>query len=71
EVLPAELSSDIINSGITLTGGGSQLPGLDEMIEKETGLNVRIADNPLFSVANGIKKVLHNLKYYDRIIINS
>ncbi|MCP3900113.1 MAG: rod shape-determining protein, partial [Desulfobacteraceae bacterium] len=46
EVLPAELSSDIINSGITLTGGGSQLPGLDEMIEKETGLNVRIADNP-------------------------
>ncbi len=71
EVLPAELSSDIISCGITLTGGGSQLPGLDAMIEKETGLNVHIADNPLFSVAKGIKKVLHNLKYYNRIIINS
>lgn len=71
EVLPAELSSDIINCGITLTGGGSQLPGLDKMIEKETGLNVHIAENPLFSVANGITKVLHNLKYYNRIIMNS
>ncbi|MCK5542289.1 MAG: rod shape-determining protein [Desulfobacterales bacterium] len=71
EVLPAELSSDIINCGIILTGGGSQLPGLDTIIKKETGLNVHIADNPLFSVANGIKKVLHNLKYYKRIIINS
>ncbi len=71
EVLPAELSSDIISSGITLTGGGSQLPGLNTMIEKQTGLNVHIAQNPLFSVANGIKKVLHDLNYYDRIIINS
>ena len=71
EVLPVELSSDIIECGITLTGGGSQLPGLDSIIEKETGLNVHIADNPLFSVANGIKKVLHNLKYYNKIIINS
>ncbi|MCK5100989.1 MAG: rod shape-determining protein [Desulfobacteraceae bacterium] len=71
EVLPAELSSDIINCGITLTGGGSQLPGLDTMIAKETGLKVKIADNPLFSVANGIKKVLHNLKYYNKIIMHS
>ncbi len=69
EVLPAELSSDIIECGITLTGGGSQLPGLDSIIEKETGLNVYIADNPLFSVANGIKKVLHDLKYYNKIFI--
>jgi len=71
EVLPAELSSDIINSGITLTGGGSQLPGLDKMIEKETGLNVHIAENPLFSVANGIKKALHDLKYYEKIMLHS
>ena len=71
EVLPAELSSDIIDCGITLTGGGSQLPGLNSIIEKETGLKVHIAENPLFSVANGIRKVLHNLKYYDKIIISS
>ncbi|MCK5349918.1 MAG: rod shape-determining protein, partial [Desulfobacula sp.] len=66
-----ELSSDIINCGITLTGGGSQLPGLDTIIAKETGLKVHIADDPLFSVANGIKKVLHNLKYYNKIIMYS
>jgi rod shape-determining protein MreB and related proteins len=71
EVLPAELSSDIINGGITLTGGGSQIPGLDTMIKKETGVIVHIADNPLFSVANGIKKVLHDLKYYNKIILHS
>ncbi len=70
EVLPAELSSDIINSGITLTGGGSQLPGLDTIIGKKTGLKVTIGENPLFSVAHGIRKILHDLKYYNRIIIN-
>jgi len=71
EILPAELSSDIINRGITLTGGGSQLPGLDSMIEKETGVTVHVAENPLFSVADGIKKVLHDFKYYKKIIIQS
>lgn len=71
EVLPAELASDIINSGITLTGGGSQLPGLDSMIEKKTGITVHIVENPLFSVANGIKKVLHDFKYYNKIILHS
>jgi len=71
EVLPAELSSDIINCGITLTGGGSQLPGLDTIIKKKTGLKVHIADNPLFSVANGLKKILQDLKYYNKIIIHS
>jgi rod shape-determining protein MreB and related proteins len=71
EILPAELSSDIINYGITLTGGGSQLPGLDGKIEKATGVTVHVADNPLFSVANGIKKALHDLKYYKKIILHS
>ncbi|MBT5547063.1 MAG: rod shape-determining protein [Desulfobacula sp.] len=71
EILPAELSSDIINNGITLTGGGSQLPGLDSKIEKATGVTVHVADNPLFSVANGIKKILHDLQYYNKIILSS
>ncbi len=71
EILPAELSSDIINNGITLTGGGSQLPGLDKKIEKETGVSVHLADNPLFSVVNGIQKVLHDLKHYNKIILHS
>jgi len=71
EILPVELSSDIINCGIILTGGGSQLPGLDSMIEKKTGVIVHVADNPLFSVADGIKKILHDLKYYNKIIIQS
>ena len=71
EILPAELSSDIINSGITLTGGGSQLPGLDSKIAKATGISVHVADNPLFSVANGIKKILNDLKYYKKIFLYS
>lgn len=68
EILPAELSSDIINTGITITGGGSQLPGLDTKIEKATQLKVHVADNPLFSVANGIKTVLNNFHYYNTVI---
>jgi len=71
EILPAELCSDIINCGITLTGGGSQLPGLDSMIKKETGVIVHVAENPLFSVADGMKKVLHDFKYYNKIIMHS
>jgi len=41
------------------------------MIEKGTGVTVHVAENPLFSVADGIKKVLHDFKYYNKIIIQS
>jgi len=57
EKTPPELSSDIYSNGIVLTGGGALLKGLDIYIEKETGLKVFTADNPLHSVALGAGKI--------------
>ena len=56
-ITPA-LASDILTTGITLTGGGASLKGLKERIEMETGLAVRIADDPADCVAIGTGKVL-------------
>ncbi len=61
EKTPPELSSDIYSNGIYLTGGGALLKGLDLYIEKETGLKVFIADNPLNSVALGAGKICETL----------
>lgn len=54
EKTPPELSADIASSGIVLTGGSAQLRGLDKLIEKETGIRVTIAENPLDCVITGI-----------------
>jgi len=61
ERTPPELSADIIDHGITLTGGGALLKGLDELIHKETGMPVNIAEDPLDCVAIGTGKVLESL----------
>ena len=53
EQTPPELSSDIAENGLVLTGGGALLEGLDKLINKETNLPVRIADDPLTCVARG------------------
>ncbi len=54
EKTPPELSSDIISSGIILTGGSALLRGLDKLIEKETGMPVHIAEKPVDCVITGI-----------------
>lgn len=61
EDTPPELSADIIDQGITLTGGGALLRGLDELIAQETGMNVYIAEDPLDCVAIGTGTVLENI----------
>jgi rod shape-determining protein MreB len=61
EKTPPELSSDIYSNGICLSGGGALLKGLDMYIEKETGLKVFLADNPLNSVALGAGKICESL----------
>ena len=61
EKTPPELAADIISSGITLTGGGAMLKGLDKLINQETGIDVYIAENPLDCVANGTGYVLDNM----------
>ncbi len=61
EKTPPELASDVYSNGIYLSGGGALLKGLDIYIEKETGLKVFIADNPLNSVALGAGKICESL----------
>ena len=53
EKTPPELSADIIDHGIMLTGGSALLRGLDKLIADETGMPVNIADNPLDCVVDG------------------
>lgn len=64
ENTPPELSSDLVDRGIVMAGGGSLLKGLDKLIAKETGLPVRVADNPLFCVVDGAGKVLDQLDFF-------
>ena len=58
ESTPPELAGDIISHGIMLTGGGALLRGLDQLISKQTGMTVHVADSPLDCVADGTGKRL-------------
>ena len=53
EKTPPELASDIADRGIVMTGGGSLLRGLDELIESKTGINTMVAEEPMTAVAIG------------------
>lgn len=64
ENTPPELSSDLVDQGIVMSGGGSLLKGLDRLLAKETGLPVRVAEDPLFCVVNGAGKVIENLNFF-------
>lgn len=64
ECTPPELSSDIVERGIVLSGGGSMLKNLDYIIKKVTGLPVFVAEDPLLCVVNGTGKVLENMKMF-------
>ena len=68
EKTPPELSADIIDRGITLTGGGAMLKGLDRLISIETGMPVHIAQDPLDCVALGAGKILEvNYKHTEAV----
>lgn len=68
EHIPPELSADIMDRGMMLTGGGALLENLDTRICQETGLTVHIADDPLFAVARGAGKVLEHLRTYQHLL---
>jgi rod shape-determining protein MreB len=70
EKLPPEFASDLNESGMVLTGGGALLGGLDRRIEKETGINVYVADDPLLSVVLGAGKALEDMVRYHKVFIN-
>ena len=58
---PPELAADIMQDGIMLTGGGALLGGLDERLSHETGMPIRVADEPLYSVVVGSGRALENI----------
>ena len=64
ENTPPELSSDLVDRGIVMAGGGSGLKGLDQLLSRETGLPVRVAENSLLCVVNGAGKVLEELDFF-------
>ncbi len=69
EKTPPELSSDIMDMGITLAGGGALLRGLDKHIQKETSINVKIAKDPLECVALGTGKALDEIEVLKKVLI--
>src|SRR5208283_4618530 len=70
ERTPPELSADISDRGIVLTGGGALLKNLDKRIREETGLPVSVADDPLASVVLGTGKMLSDFKLLRKISID-
>jgi rod shape-determining protein MreB len=71
EQTPPELSADILDRGIILTGGGALLRGLDKRLRQETNLPVNLADDPLTCVARGTGKVLENMAFFSKVLIKS
>ena len=70
EKLPPELVTDLVDRGIILTGGGAMLRGLDDIIREKTSLPVSVADNALFSVAEGTRLILEDFKSYRNMLMN-
>ncbi|OHA57733.1 MAG: rod shape-determining protein [Candidatus Vogelbacteria bacterium GWA1_51_14] len=66
---PPELAADIIDQGITMTGGSSQLRNLPELIFRRTGVKARLAAEPLYCVVNGTGVALDHLETYKKSII--
>ncbi|OFW18545.1 MAG: rod shape-determining protein [Acidobacteria bacterium RIFCSPLOWO2_02_FULL_59_13] len=70
ERTPPELSADISDRGIVLTGGGAMLRNLDKRIREETGLPVSIADDPLASVVLGTGKMLSDFRLLRKVCLD-
>ena len=67
---PPELSSDVIDRGMVLSGGGALLRNLDKLLSQVTGVPCYVADDPLLCVAKGTGKVLDDLDLYKRSVIS-
>lgn len=68
ERTPPELSADILDRGLVLTGGGALLKGIDERLRQETNLPVIVAEDPLTCVVRGTGRVLEDLSGYEKVL---
>ena len=66
---PPELSGDVMDRGIVLTGGGAHLRGLDERLKHETGMPIIVADNPLHSVALGSGRCVEDFESLQQVLV--
>jgi rod shape-determining protein MreB and related proteins len=70
EQTPPELSADIVDRGIVLTGGGALLKNLDKLLREETSLPITVTEDPLSTVALGAGRALESLEILKRVLIN-
>jgi len=68
EMTPPELASDILEHGIVLTGGGGLIRGIDRMLTEETGLPVRVDEDPLTSVVRGTGRILDDYRRFSCVL---
>ncbi len=66
---PPELSADIMNKGIIMSGGGAMLPKINELVAQSTGVPCFVAEEPLFCVIKGTGTVLEHLEEYKKIVM--
>lgn len=71
ETTPPEILSDVMHRGIVLTGGGSLIKGLPELIQKAIKMPVHISEDPLTAVARGTGVILENLEKYKEVLIDT
>jgi rod shape-determining protein MreB len=70
EETPPELAGDVLRGGIVLCGGGALLRGLDELLEKETGVTVTVADDPLTCVVRGLGQMVDEFDAHRELLDN-
>jgi rod shape-determining protein MreB len=69
ERTPPELAADIVDRGIVMTGGGSLLRGLDQLLREETQLPINVVEDPLSCVVLGTGKILDNLDQFEKVLM--
>ena len=68
EITPPELSSDIVDRGIVMTGGGALIRGLDLLLSQETGLPIHVDEDPLTCVVRGTGRILDEFEKYRNVL---
>jgi len=68
EITPPELSSDIVDRGIVMTGGGALIRGMDRLLQHETNLPIHVDEEPLSCVVRGVGRILDDLQKYRTVL---